>query len=201
VVFVGGFEHPPNVDAATRLVRGVMPGVWREHGSVPVRIVGASPPEEVLELGDDLVEVTGWVKDVDTILDQARVMVAPLSYGAGLKGKVTQALASGLPVVTTPIGAEGLGAADGEHLLIGSDDDDLADRVMKVIADDDLWERLSAAGLGLAAEQWSPQTMRDRLRELRDQLQVSADVDSERGSNSGAPTEAPASSAEPVVHD
>jgi GT2 family glycosyltransferase/SAM-dependent methyltransferase len=166
VVFIGGFEHPPNVDAAMRLVGGVMPRVWRELGDVPVTIIGPLAPPEVQALGSPLVEVAGWVADVDPLFDGAAAMVAPLNYGAGLKGKVTQALAAGLPVVTTPIGAEGLDAVDGEQLLIGTDDHELADRIIRVLTDDGLWAALSSAGQRLAAERCSPELMTAALSEL-----------------------------------
>jgi O-antigen biosynthesis protein len=166
VVFIGGFEHPPNVDAAVRLVRGVMPRVWRELGDVPVTIIGPLAPSEVQALASPLVEVAGWVADIDPLFDAAMAMVAPLNYGAGLKGKVTQALAAGLPVVTTPIGAEGLDAVDGEQLLIGTDDRELADRVIRVLTDEQLWAALSSAGQRLAADRCSPQIMTAALTEL-----------------------------------
>ena len=172
VLFVGGFEHPPNTDAALRLVREVMPTVWRELGPVPVKIVGSSPPSELKALASDEVEVTGWVHDLQPLLDQARALVAPLSYGAGMKGKVTQALAAGLPVVTTTIGAEGLARVSGEHMLIADGDDELAQHVIRVIQDPDLWQRLSRSGQQLAAERCSPELLRRRLTELLADLQV-----------------------------
>ena len=170
VLFLGGFEHSPNVDAAIRLVRGVMPLVWQERPDVPVTIVGSVPPTEVQQLAGPLVDVTGWVSELEPLLGDARLMVAPLNYGAGLKGKLTQALASGLPVVTTPTGAEGLQATDGEDILIGSSDEDLAARVVRLATDDELWQRLSSAGLKLAAERWSPQVMCHQLESLIESL-------------------------------
>jgi GT2 family glycosyltransferase/SAM-dependent methyltransferase len=170
VLFIGGFEHPPNLEAAVRLVQRVMPQVWRELGEVPVTIVGGSVPAEVQQLASPLVEVTGWVQDVDPLIDAARALVAPMSYGAGLKGKVTQALAAGLPVVTTPIGAEGLPAVDGEHMLIGTDDAEVAERVVRVLTDADLWSKLSRAGQKLAEERCSPTVMAVRLSELLNTL-------------------------------
>jgi GT2 family glycosyltransferase/SAM-dependent methyltransferase len=166
VLFIGGFEHTPNVDAALRLVHRVMPLVWAEHDDVRVTIVGDCAPPEILELASSEVDIMGWVPDIDPLLDSARALVAPLSYGAGLKGKVTQALAVGLPVVTTPIGAEGLDAQDGEHLLIGDDDAELAAAVIRVVRDADLWERLSRSGQQLAAERCSPSVMDERLQQL-----------------------------------
>jgi glycosyltransferase involved in cell wall biosynthesis len=166
VLFIGGFEHTPNVVAALRLVHRVMPLVWAEHDDVRVTIVGDCAPPEILELASSEVDIMGWVPDIDPLLDSARALVAPLSYGAGLKGKVTQALAVGLPVVTTPIGAEGLDAQDGEHLLIGDDDAELAAAVIRVVRDADLWERLSRSGQQLAAERCSPSVMDERLQQL-----------------------------------
>jgi GT2 family glycosyltransferase/SAM-dependent methyltransferase len=166
VLFVGGFEHPPNVEAALMLVRDVMPIVWSELGDVGVEIVGSDPPPEVEALASSRVNVRGWVPDLDPLLGSARALVAPLRYGAGLKGKVTQALAAGLPVVTTPIGAEGLDGTDGEQLLIGSGAEELAERTIRVIRDDALWSRLSRAGQVLAGELCSPAVMQSRVKEL-----------------------------------
>jgi glycosyltransferase involved in cell wall biosynthesis len=168
VVFVGGFEHPPNIDAARVLIREVMPLVWRDLGDVPVTIVGADAPAEVQQLASELVDVCGWVPDLDPLLDSARLLLAPLTYGAGLKGKVTQALAAGLPVVTTPVGAEGLDAVDGEQMLIGDTPEALAERVVRLLGDDELWRRLSRSGQQLAAARCSPELMSSRLRELLD---------------------------------
>jgi GT2 family glycosyltransferase len=170
VLFVGGFEHPPNVEGALTLVQDVMPVVWRALGGVKVTIVGADPPPEVQALASELVEVRGWVPDLDPLLGSARVLVAPLRYGAGLKGKVTQALAAGLPVVTTPIGAEGLDATDGEQLLIGRDAGELAERSIRVLGDAELWKRLSQAGQRLAAELCSPEVIESRLAALLEEL-------------------------------
>jgi GT2 family glycosyltransferase/glycosyltransferase involved in cell wall biosynthesis len=168
VVFVGGFEHPPNLDAAVALVRDVMPLVWRELPDVAVMIVGSDPPPEVSSLAGPRVTVAGWVPDLEPLLDRSRTLVAPLTYGAGLKGKVTQALASGLPVVTTPVGAEGLEATDGEELLIAAAAPDLAARVIRVLTDDQLWRQLSALGQDLARRTCSPSVMTTRLGQLLD---------------------------------
>lgn len=174
VVFVGGFEHSPNIDGAVRLVRRVMPIVWRELGEVPVRIIGSNAPAEVEQLASPMVEIMGWVEDLGPILDEAVALVAPLSYGAGLKGKVTQALSYGLPVVTTPIGAEGLDAADGEQLLVGLSDVELADRTIRVLRDRDLWQRLSQNGRELVLGRCAPQLIQERLLELLNRVQEPA---------------------------
>jgi len=143
-----------------------MPPVWRELGDVRVTIVGSHPPREVQALASPLVDIAGWVEDLQPLLDQSRLMLAPLRYGAGLKGKITQALSVGLPVVTTAIGAEGLDGADGEFVLVAEESQELADHVVRVYRDDELWRRLSRAGQELVERQCSLVVLSERLRWL-----------------------------------
>ncbi len=110
--------------------------------------------------------MTGWVKDLAPLYASSRVMVAPLRYGAGMKGKVTQSLAAGLPVVTTSIGAEGLDVVDGRDMLIGEDPHALAERIVRLVRDDELWLALSQAGLEVAERAFAPAVMRRSLEEL-----------------------------------
>ncbi len=166
VLFVGGFQHPPNVDAALLLVREIMPLVWESVPGMRVVITGSSPPPEVLELASEMVEVTGWVEDLQPLIDGARLLAAPLRYGAGMKGKVTQSLGAGLPVVTTSIGAEGLGTQDGREMLIAEDVEQLAERIIRLHDDDVLWRRLSSAGQDVVRRVASLDVMRERLQAL-----------------------------------
>lgn len=166
ILFVGGFEHPPNADAVEYLVREVMPHVWQRRPDLSVTVVGGSVPREVEELASSRVEVKGWVADLDPLLSGARTMVVPVRYGAGVKGKITQGLAAGLPVVTTRVGAEGLDGSDGENMLIGDDAQQLAERIVRVAEDDDLWQSLSRGGRELIAGKCSPRVLDERLREL-----------------------------------
>jgi O-antigen biosynthesis protein len=131
-----------------------------------VTIVGGSVPPEVEALRSAQVEVAGWLPEVESSMDAARVMLAPITWGAGLKGKVTQSLAAGLPVVTTTIGAEGLDATDGDQLLIADGDEALAERVIRLLSDDELWTSVSVAGRELAEALCSPRVMHQRLEEI-----------------------------------
>jgi glycosyltransferase involved in cell wall biosynthesis len=168
VLFVGGFEHPPNADAALVLVQSVMPHVWERLGDVPVVIAGSKPTAEIQALASSTVDVTGWVEDLDPLIDGARVMAAPLRYGAGMKGKVTQSLGAGLPVVTTPTGAEGLGATDGVDLMVAEAPAELAERIISLLTDDDGWSSMSAAGQEIVRRTASVDVMRERLVALLD---------------------------------
>jgi O-antigen biosynthesis protein len=173
ILFVGSFEHIPNVDAVVRLVREVMPPVWSELDDVRVTIVGSDPPPEVEALASPLVDILGWVEDLHPLMEGSRLLVAPLRYGAGLKGKVTQCLAMGLPVVTTSIGAEGLLGVEGDGiepgaqcLLIGDSAAELASATVRLCRDDALWRDLSRAGQRSIAERCSTEIVTERLGEM-----------------------------------
>ncbi len=180
VLFVGGFEHPPNVDAVEHLVREVMPLVWTRTGEVPLTIVGAGTPAAVEALAGPQVEIAGWVPDVEPLLSGARALVAPVRFGAGVKGKITQGLAAGLPVVTTPVGAEGLDGVDGENMLIGETAEELAERILSVVEDDELWRSLSKGGQQLIAGKCSLQVLDDRLGEALAKRPVQEGADAAR---------------------
>jgi glycosyltransferase involved in cell wall biosynthesis len=133
---------------------------------VTLTIAGSSPSPEVLDLASARVDVTGWIENLGPELDRARVMAAPLRYGAGIKGKVTQSLAAGLPVVTTRIGAEGLDVSDGREMLIRDDPKGFASALVRLYRDDGLWRELSAAGQRLAERSCSPAKLKQELEEL-----------------------------------
>jgi glycosyltransferase involved in cell wall biosynthesis len=156
VLFVGNFGHAPNVDAAIHLATDVMALVWQEEPGISLTIAGPSPPAEVRALASASVDVLGWVEDLTPLLRESIAAVAPLRFGAGMKGKVTQSLAAGLPVVTTTIGAEGLHASDGNELMIADDPQGLADRILTLTRDADVWLSLSGSGRALAERVCSP---------------------------------------------
>ena len=135
VIFVGGYLHPPNVDAALWLVREIMPIVWRDAPEMRVLIVGADAPAELRALAGPLVEVTGFVADLMPFYDRSRVSVNPLRYGAGVKGKIVASLAAGVPVVTTPIGNEGIYLRDGVEALLGDDAPAIAAQILALWRD------------------------------------------------------------------
>ena len=113
-----------------------------------------------------MLAITGYVADLNQYFDQARVFIAPLRFGAGMKGKIGMAMSLGLPIVTTTIGAEGMGLVDGVHALVADDPKNFADAIKLLQSDDRLWNELSSQARGLATDQWSPTRMRDRLTDL-----------------------------------
>ena len=165
LLFVGGFRHPPNVDAMLFFCRDVLPRIQRTLPDVRVSIVGDAPPREVQALASAHVTVTGWVPDVQPYLASHAVSIAPLRCGSGLKGKIVEAMAAGLPVVTTPMGAEGTDLTHGDTALIAESAEGFAEAVVQLCTDGDLHARLSRQSLAHARSRWDPSEVAPRLLE------------------------------------
>ncbi len=153
VCFVGGYRHTPNVDAIRWFVDEVWPLVRKRCPSQTLYVAGSHMPPEVEALADKSgVQVVGFVEDIAEFLAARRVNVAPLRYGAGVKGKVAQSLAHGVPTVCTAVAAEGMQLSIGANVLVGETPAELADRLVELLTDDQRWHAVSDAGLAYAAE-------------------------------------------------
>lgn len=155
VIFVGGFTHPPNVDAARLLVEGIMPSVWERIPRARVLLIGSSPPADIQALSNERVVVTGYVPDLAVYYAQARMSVSPIRFGSGVKGKIIESLAAGVPVVTTAVGNEGIGLVGGVEGLIADEPGQLAAHIINLFEDDRLLTSLGAAGRKVIAERFS----------------------------------------------
>ncbi len=153
--FIGSFLHPPNVDAVFYFVREVFPLILRRIPDVRFHIAGSDMPYSVRALKSKSVNPLGYVRDVTPWFQRARIFVAPLRHGAGMKGKVGQSLAFGLPVVTTSVGAEGMGLVHEVDVLIAEDAADFAEAVIRLYSDDNLWQRMSCGGQDLMKRHFS----------------------------------------------
>lgn len=151
ILFLGGYRHPPNIDAVEHYVADIHPRV-KKGLSEPVMFTaaGSSPTPAIQMLAGEDISVPGYIEDITPLLYEARLMVAPLRYGAGVKGKILTAMAHGLPVVTTTFGAEGI--TDGDELLIANDPKTFADAVCRLHSDSELWHRLQSAALNCVRE-------------------------------------------------
>lgn len=156
LLFLGSFPHLPNLDALDFFLAEVWPQVRAVRPATTLTIAGARPPQRVLDLdGRDGLRVVGEVSDVVPLYQGHRALVAPIRAGSGTRLKILEAFASGLPVVSTTLGAEGLGARDGEELLLADGPADLAAACLRVLDEDPLAERLAAGGRRLAEESFS----------------------------------------------
>jgi glycosyltransferase involved in cell wall biosynthesis len=171
VVFVGGFVHPPNMDAALWLGREIMPLLRAHRPGVRLTIVGSQPPEAVRTLDGPDIVVTGWVPAVEPYLERAAVVLAPLRTGGGMRLKVLQAMAHGKAVVTTPLGAEGL-AVEGHQppLTIASEAEELARTASALLVEDDARRQLGARARAFVARHHSWAAYQQRLETLYGEL-------------------------------
>jgi glycosyltransferase involved in cell wall biosynthesis len=140
IIFVAGFAHPPNVDAAIWLVREIMPLVRREVPDANLRLVGSNPTAAVRELATDFVQVTGYVtsEQLQAFYSDARVSVVPLRFGAGVKLKVVEAVHEGIPLVTTAVGAQGLEGLS-EVVPMPDNAEAIAAAIVELLCDDAKW--------------------------------------------------------------
>jgi len=170
IVFVGRMDFRPNVDAVTWFALDVLPRVRRLHPSVVLTVVGDGAPPSVRRLAGPGVVLTGRVDDVRPFVQGAGVVVAPLRAGSGTRLKVLEAMSMAKPVVSTAVGAEGLDVTHGEHLLLGDDPEEMAEQVLRLMADPGLGARLGAAGRALAVERYGWGAAAARLEAFHDEV-------------------------------
>ncbi len=154
LLFVGNYEYAPNQDAARILVGRVLPQVRPAYPKARLQLVGANPPDWLLDRARGHIEVTGRVPDVAPYLARATVFVCPLRIGAGLKNKVLEALAMGIPVVATPLSVDGIDVRGGESALI-AEVDDIAGKTIELLGDSARRQRLSHNGRALIQARYS----------------------------------------------
>lgn len=148
VVFLGNYGHSPNVDAVNYFMQEVFPLLCQMLPEVHITIAGNQPPSHFQEYAQayENVSVTGFVPDHRKLLSSHLVGIAPLRYGAGMKGKIGEYLACGLPCVSTSIGSEGMELEDEHEILLADDPIQFAKMIMKLYCDIDIWQALSSAG-------------------------------------------------------
>ena len=164
ILFVAGFAHPPNIDAAIWFVNDILPLLRVHRPDIRVVLAGSNPTAKVRELAGPWVEVTGFlsVADLASRYASARVAVVPLRFGAGVKLKIVEALREGLPLVTTPVGVQGLaGLAD--IIPVHDQPAAFAAAVLRLLEDDAAWLRQSLMQTDYARERFSETAMRDSL--------------------------------------
>ncbi len=157
LVFLGGFQHQPNADAVTWFHDAVYPLIKNEIHNIGVKVIGGHVPAEIMELDCEDFRVLGHVSSLDEPLQQARIFIAPLRFGAGFKGKIAMAQSYGLPVVTTGIGAEGMELKNGETALIAGNAAGFARQVCRLYRDEELWQQISGNSINYVKKMFSPE--------------------------------------------
>ena len=148
IAFIGNYLHPPNLDAVLYFVQEIWQAFHARVPSAELILGGAQMPAEVENLGmTDGVRTVGYVEDLAGLFNRIRLTIAPLRYGAGAKGKVVSSLCHGVPVVASPVAAEGMSLEDGRDILIAEDEADWVKHLESAYCDEKAWHRLSSGGL------------------------------------------------------
>src|SRR5712692_4306882 len=165
-LFIGGFQHTPNIDAVIFFLKKIYPLVTERLSDAKFYIIGYKAPPEVVALATDNVIVTGLQADVRPFFEGVKLSVAPLRYGAGIKGKINLSMGFGVPVVATSLAVEGMALTDREDVLIADEPEDFARAVVELYESEDLWNRISENGIKKTRAFYSTDTAREKLELL-----------------------------------
>ncbi|HEY5310301.1 MAG TPA: glycosyltransferase, partial [Casimicrobiaceae bacterium] len=166
LVFIGGFQHPPNTDAVLWYARQILPRVREALPGVKTYIVGSKVPGNVRALAAEDFIVTGYVPDITSYFTGCRASIAPLRYGAGVKGKINLAMSYGLPVIATTPSIEGMHLNPGDDVLIGDDPAAFAAAIVRVYQNEALWQKLAAGGRDNIRKHFSREVARTTITRL-----------------------------------
>jgi hypothetical protein len=155
LIFVGNFRHEPNVDAVVYFCAEIFPLISNERPRTRLRIIGGEASEQILRLASNSVEVLGYRRDLRPYYESSYISVAPLRFGAGMKGKIGEAMSYGLPVVTTQVGADGFGFEPGTHAAVCDTPAEFARAVLRLFEDRNYYRRLSENGRAFIRSRYS----------------------------------------------
>jgi glycosyltransferase involved in cell wall biosynthesis len=155
-IFIGGIGHPPNADAVRWIARDILPALRRQLPDTRIHILGDVTDAARDELRAPGLELHGRVHDLAPWLDSALASLAPLRFGAGVKGKINMAMSYGVPVIATSLAVEGMHLQQGQDVLLADTAEDFARAARELQQDGELWKRLSAASLDNVKRHFSP---------------------------------------------
>ncbi len=168
LIFIGCFNHEPNADAVLFFCNEILPLIRQAKPDIHFTIVGPNPPDKIRELENGTITVTGLVPKTTPYLHSSRISIAPLRFGAGMKGKIGEAMAHGVPVVTTSVGAQGMGLTDRKNVMIADTPRSFADAVLELLNDNSLYETVRKNAMKIIADNYTPkrvaQSMNDALK-------------------------------------
>jgi glycosyltransferase involved in cell wall biosynthesis len=165
-LFIGSFQHTPNTDAVLFFLKEIYPLVSQRLGDAKFYIIGEKPPSEIVTLASERVVVAGLQRDVRPFFENAKLSVAPLRFGAGVKGKINQSMAFGVPVVATSVAVEGMELNDREDILVADEPEEFARALIDLCESEELWTRLSENGIRKTRALYSTNAARKKLRFL-----------------------------------
>jgi glycosyltransferase involved in cell wall biosynthesis len=165
-LFIGGFQHTPNIDAVLFFLKEIHPLVSERLRDAKFYIIGDKAPPEVVALATETIIVAGLQTDARPFFDSVKLSVAPLRFGAGVKGKINQSMAFGVPVVATSLAVEGMALQNGEDILVADEPEDFARAMVELYESEDLWNRISENGIKKTRALYSTDTAHKKLELL-----------------------------------
>jgi len=165
-LFIGSFQHRPNVDAILFFVQEIYPSVSARLRDAKFYIIGDNAPPEIVALANKNIVVTGLQRDARPFFDSVKLSVAPLRFGAGVKGKINQSMGFGVPVVATSVAVDGTELRDREDILVADEPEDFAQALVDLYESEQLWTRLSENGIRKTREINSAEAAREKLKFL-----------------------------------
>src|SRR5437773_2860995 len=165
-LFIGGFQHRPNIDAVLFFVKEIYPLLSENLRDAKFYIIGDKPPPEVAALATDRIVVAGLQRDVRPFFDSVKLSCSPLRFGAGVKGKINQSMAFGVPVVATSMAIEGMELTDREDILVADEPEEFARALIELYQSEELWNRMSENGVRKTRALYSTDAARKKLKFL-----------------------------------
>lgn len=152
IVFIGNLNYPPNIQACKYIAETIVP-LLNENATI--LFSGASPAKEVLELKSKQITVNGWIEDIRTAYSSAKIFVAPMFSGTGLQNKLLEAMASGIPCITTPLANNALNGTHLENIYIANDEQEFYSAISELLSNPTLLNKLANKGRNFVEENYS----------------------------------------------
>jgi polysaccharide biosynthesis protein PslH len=168
---MGLLNYSPNEKGLLRFIRNILPAIEARYPDTTLLVIGANPTAEIRRAAaqhQKRITLAGFVDDYRAMICKTEVFVAPIYAGSGINVKIIDALALGMPIVTTPIGIEGLPIADGVNIMIAKTDEEFAEDVIRLLADSRLRQRLSVEAYQYIATHNDYQSIRNQFLRVLD---------------------------------
>jgi glycosyltransferase involved in cell wall biosynthesis len=165
-LFIGGFQHPPNIDGVLFFLKEIYPLLSESLGDAKFYIIGDKVPPEIVAFANERIIIAGLQRDVCPFFDSVKLSVAPLRFGAGVKGKINQSMAFGVPVVATSVAVEGTDLRDREEILVADEPKDFAQAIVELYQSEQLWNTISENGVKKTRALYSTDAARKKLEFL-----------------------------------
>jgi glycosyltransferase involved in cell wall biosynthesis len=166
IMFVGGYNHQPNVDAVLYFLDEFFPLLREKRPDIEFFVLGSNATEAITSVSQPGVHIVGFVEDLTPYFERCRASVVPLRYGAGMKGKVLSSMSHGLPVISTSIGVEGTGLLDGRDVMVRDSPSTFVDAILEVNDGEEMWTMLSENGLEFVEQNFSKAVTTELIRDL-----------------------------------